>query len=52
MDGYFENMNRALEEHVLFANFVMYSPLLAKAREDPRYGELVERLRRMTGLAK
>jgi TolB-like protein/cytochrome c-type biogenesis protein CcmH/NrfG len=52
MDRYFENMNRALEEHVLFANFVMYSPLLAKAREDPRYGELVERLRRMNGLAK
>jgi adenylate cyclase len=52
LDRYFEYLNRALEEHVLFANFVMYSPLLAKAREDPRYAELVERLRRMNGLAK
>ena len=28
----------------------MYSPLLAKSREDPRYGELVEKMRRMNGL--
>jgi len=27
-----------------------YPPPLAKAREDPRYGELVEKLRRHTGL--
>ena len=52
MDRYFGYTNRALEEHRLVANFVMYSPLLAKAREDPRYKELVERLRRMNGLAK
>ena len=52
MNRYFENMNRALEEHVLIAIFVLYSPLLARAREDPRYRELVEKLRRMNGLAK
>jgi TolB-like protein len=52
MDRYFENMNRAADEHTMFANFVMYSPLLAKAREDPRYRELVEKLRRMSGLVK
>jgi adenylate cyclase len=52
MDRYFENMNRALEEHALEAAVVMCSPLLAKAREDPRYGELIEKLRRQTGLAK
>jgi len=51
MDRYFENMNRALDEHTITATFVMYSPLLARAREDPRYGELVEKIRRMSGLA-
>jgi len=52
VDGYFENMNRALREHVMFVNFVMYSPLLAKAREDSRYGELIGEMRRMNGLTK
>jgi len=50
MDRYFEYMNRALEEHTISADLVMYSPLLAKSRQDPRYGELVEKLRRMNGL--
>jgi len=52
MDKYFESLNKALEEHVLAPDDVMYSPLLAKGREDPRYKELVEKLRRMNGLAK
>ena len=52
MDRYFEFLNMALDEHTLFATDMMYSPLLAKAREDPRYGELVEKLRRQTGLEK
>jgi len=30
----------------------MYSPDLARAMEDPRYGELMEKIRRMSGLAK
>lgn len=51
LDRYFEHLNRALEEHSMIATFVMYSPLLAKAREDPRYKELVQRLRRLNGLA-
>ena len=51
MDRYFEYMNRALEEHTINADLVMYSPLLAKSRQDHRYGELVGRLRRMNGLA-
>src|SRR5579875_614491 len=47
MDRYFEYLNRAMEEHAgPFITYVMYSPLLAKAREDPRYKELVEKLRR------
>jgi hypothetical protein len=49
MDRYFEYMNGALEDHTIAATFVMYSPLLAKAREDPRYKELVEKLRKQTG---
>ena len=36
----------------MISGFVMYSPLLSKARQDPRYKELVEKLRRQTGLAK
>lgn len=50
MDRYFENMNRAIDEHVLIAIDAMYSPLLAKSREDPRYKGMVEKLRRQNGL--
>ena len=50
IDRYFENLNRALEKHAIVATVVMYSPLLARGREDPRYQELVERLRKMVGL--
>ena len=52
MDGYFDNLNLALAEHMLITTEVMYSPLLAKAREDPRYQVLVENLRKQTRLAK
>ena len=52
LDKYFENLGRALEEHSMIATFVMYSPLFAKAREDPRYKGLVEKLRWVNGLAK
>jgi tetratricopeptide (TPR) repeat protein len=50
MDSYFENLDKALEGHALAAAEVMYSPLLAKARADPRYQELVEKVRRQNGL--
>jgi adenylate cyclase len=52
LDSYFENMNRALETHNLVTLPLMYSPLFAKARTDPRYPELLERLRRQNGLTK
>jgi adenylate cyclase len=52
MDSYFEYLNRALEAHAIIPAHVMYFPLLAKAREDPRYQELMEKLRKQTGLAK
>ena len=52
MDRYFENINRAVDEHTLSVVTVMYSPLLAKARDDPRYAKLVDKIRRQTGLVK
>ena len=52
IDAYFENMSRAFEAHALIPAIMMYSPLFAKARADPRYPELVERLRKIGGLTK
>ncbi len=52
LDAYFEYMNKALEAHAITASTVMYSPLFAKARADPRYLELVEKFRKQCGLIK
>ncbi len=52
LDSYFQYVNRALEEHAIISLFVMYSPLFAKARADPRYPELIERLRKQCGVTK
>jgi tetratricopeptide (TPR) repeat protein len=52
LDSFFQNMNRALEAHTIINSILMYSPLLAKARADPRYRDLVEKLRRQCGLTK
>jgi TolB-like protein/Tfp pilus assembly protein PilF len=51
-DSYFEYMNKALEAHTIIPSTLMYSPLFAKARADPRYLQLVERLRKQCGLTK
>ena len=51
-DSYFEYMNKALETHALIPSIMMYSPLFARARADPRYPEFVERLRKQNGLTK
>jgi adenylate cyclase len=51
-DSYFEYMNKAIEAHTVTPSTMMYSPLFAKARADPRYLELVEKLRRQCGLTK
>jgi TolB-like protein/Tfp pilus assembly protein PilF len=51
LDSYFQYVNKALEEHAIISLFVMYSPLCAKARADPRYRELMEKLRKQCGLA-
>jgi tetratricopeptide (TPR) repeat protein len=52
LDAYFANMNKALPTHALVPLFLMHSPLLAKARTDPRYPELLEKLRKQLGLTK
>jgi TolB-like protein/Tfp pilus assembly protein PilF len=52
LDSYFECMNKALEAHMLIPSTVMYSPLFAKGRADPRFPETVERLRKQCGLTK
>ena len=50
LDSFFEYLNKALEAHVIIPSSLMYSPLFAKARADPRYQELVGRLRKQCGL--
>jgi TolB-like protein len=52
LDAFFEYMNKALEAHALVPSTLMYSPLFAKARVDPRYLELMEKIRRQLGLTK
>jgi adenylate cyclase len=48
LDSFFEYMNKAFEAHTIIPSTLMYSPLLAKGRADPRYPELVAKLRRQT----
>ncbi|HXQ91851.1 MAG TPA: adenylate/guanylate cyclase domain-containing protein [Nitrososphaerales archaeon] len=52
LDSYFARMEEALEARAQIQSFMMYAPFLAKVREDPRYQQLVQKLRRQTGLAK
>jgi adenylate cyclase len=52
LDSFFEYMNRVLESHALIPLVLMHSPILAKARVDPRYRELMEKLRKQMGLTK
>jgi len=51
-NSFFDNMNKALETHALIPSTLMYSPLFVKARSDPRYTELIERLRKQCGITK
>jgi TolB-like protein len=52
LDSFFELMYKVIETHALIPLILIYSPLFAKARADPRYLELVEKLRRQCGLTK
>ena len=51
VDSYFSNIRIAMERHALDVGYVMYCPLFAKARADPRYHVLMDDLRKMTGLS-
>jgi hypothetical protein len=52
LDSFFEYLNTALEARALVVSAVTYSPLFARARADPRYLELVKKLRKQCGLTK
>jgi adenylate cyclase len=52
LDSFFEYMNSVLDSHALIPLVLMYSPILAKARVDPRYRELMEKLRKQMGITK
>ncbi len=51
LDSYFTYVNKAMDQHTVQAMKVMYCPLLAKAREDPRYRLFLDKLRRVTGMS-
>jgi tetratricopeptide (TPR) repeat protein len=51
LDSYFDYQARALDLHAIDVSHMMYCPLFAEGRADPRYKELIEKLRRMSGLA-
>jgi serine/threonine-protein kinase len=48
LDSYFAYAERATDQHTLRYSYVMYSPLFAKAREDPRYQALLGKLKKLT----
>jgi adenylate cyclase len=52
LNSFFEYMNKVLDTHALIPLMLMHSPILAKARADPRYQELLEKLRKQMGLTK
>ena len=47
LDSYFTYMNRAAEQHVLQYWYPMYCPLFAQGRTDPRYQELLDKVKEM-----
>lgn len=49
LDKFFEYESDAAKHHTLHANDLMYSPLFAKAREDPRFKQLLDETNRGNG---
>jgi hypothetical protein len=47
LDSYFAYVDRATDQHTMRYAYVMYCPLFAKAREDPRYQALMTKFRKM-----
>ena len=47
IDSYFAYVNRSVDQHTYQYVYVMYCPLFSKARDDPRYQALQNKIRRM-----
>jgi len=47
LDSYYAYVNRAAEQHTVRFAYVMYCPLFAKARQDPRYQEFLVKIKTM-----
>ncbi len=45
-DSYFTYMNRAIDQHLVQYVYPMYSPLFEEGRADPRYKDMLNRMRR------
>jgi tetratricopeptide (TPR) repeat protein len=46
LDSYFEYVNKATDEGSVRFIYVMYSPLFAKGRDDPRYQAVLDKIKR------
>jgi tetratricopeptide (TPR) repeat protein len=46
LDNFFKAMQRAIETHTISVSVLRYSPLVAKARADPRFREIVKKYER------
>ena len=46
LDSYFAYVERATDQHTLRYAYVLYSPLFAKAREDPRYQAFMSKFKK------
>ena len=47
LDSYFEYIAKATDQHTMRYRYVIYNPLFAKSREDPRYQDIMDKLRRL-----
>jgi adenylate cyclase len=49
LDSYFAFINKATDQHTVRYWYVMYCPLLATSRADPRYREFLDKIGKMIG---
>ena len=47
LDSYFAYIDKATDQHVMRYRYVIYHPLFANSREDPRYQAVLDKLRKM-----
>ena len=47
LDSYFAYINKATDHHQMRYRYVIYSPLFAKSRQDPRYQALMDKIIRI-----